>query len=407
MVKDLTLYTRLGLEPSATNEDIKKAYNTLSKKWHPDKNPDNIKEAEEKFKEITEAKTILMDKDQRRLYDQIGMDIYKQQNNNMDQGDFSHFSHMFNGFSNQPKLENVVEKLPVTLEQLYKEENIKYTYKYKAYCNNCNGDGVKDIELSKCSSCNGKGGSIQIIKMGPMIQQVMVGCKSCNNTGKITNEDNICTFCKGSCNIIKEKTINIPLKSALVNGNKINLSGKGHIYKNNVKTDLILIIEEIPNKIFKRNNNDLYIIIELKLFQALYGFEKSIIHLDGRKLNIKHIGKTDYNAIRYLPNEGMKDINGKDSGVLYIQFIFTLPNINTFDKNHQLLLDNLNKDYKQIIISNENEIDSNLQNNKLVDCKSINILHIFNELYLIPKEVKENRNQSNQPQGESVQCAQQ
>lgn len=404
MVKDLTLYTRLGVEATASNEDIKKAYNTLSKKWHPDKNPDNIKEAEEKFKEITEAKTILMDKDKRRLYDQIGMDIYKQ--NNMDEGEFPNFSHMFN----QPKLENVVDKLSVTLEQLYKEEVIKYTYKYKAYCTVCNGDGVKNIEAAKCNACNGAGGSIQIIRMGNMIQQAMVGCRMCNNTGKLINEENKCSSCNGECNLIKEKTINVPLKSALINGNKINLTGKGNIFKNNMKSDLILIINEIPHKTFKRYNqsnknisnknvssNDLYIKLELQLVEALYGFEKSILHLDGRKINIKYNGKTDYNTIRYLPNEGMKDIDGKEYGVLYIQFTFKLPTLNIYDKNHKLLLDNLNKTYEE---KTESDIS------KLIDCNSLDILQNFNEIYYTPKNTNHSFQDSFQEQ-QPVQCSQQ
>jgi len=348
MVRDSKLYERLGVPPDANEEQIRKAYNQLSKKWHPDKNQDNKEEASIKFQEISEAKEILLDSNKREMYDKYGMDSI---NGNMDVGEnmFAHgnpfgqghpFSHMFNGnfgFGNNEQKENknIILNVNATLKQIYNEENINFSYKYKSCCTQCNGEGTKDGKTSECSKCNGKGMQVQVIRIGNMIQQITQTCGACNGSGKGVNENNICTSCMGKCNTLKEKTIQVGLKAGLSTGNKIHLQGKGHHYKN-VKTDLILVINEVPDNMFKRIKNDLFITIELKLYQALFGFTKIITHLDNRNLVISYIGKTDYNTIRKIPNEGIKIINSNRKGDLYIKFIFTLPNIEDMNLKAQL-----------------------------------------------------------------------
>jgi DnaJ family protein A protein 2 len=412
MVKDTTLYNRLEVPPDADDNIIKKAFNRLSKTWHPDKHGDEKKEeATEKFKEITEAKEILLDKEKRELYDNIGMDIFKQQG--PDGGNpFGDFGNMFGqgfpfgGMPRQQGPENIHESIDVTLEQLYKEESVNYTYKQKVYCNKCDGEGSKDGKPTICAPCGGKGMRVQLMRMGPMVQQSVAPCHVCNGKGKTINEANKCEQCHGKCYNIKEKTIMIPLKAGLSHGNKINLESKGHQFKN-AKTDLILSINELPHKIFKRYQNDLFVDIDLKLYQSLFGFDKIITHLDGRQLHISSSSKSDFNMIRKISNEGMKQLNSNNKGDMYIRFHMTVPNFSNLPTDMKQQLKSLLQSFDKMEVSQENQITKmpNLVKTILTDCKqetSDNILNLMDKL-------KNKRNVSDDEDtiGGQPQCVQQ
>jgi DnaJ-class molecular chaperone len=416
MVKDSTLYNRLGIQSDANDEQIKKAFNQLSKKWHPDKNPDNLEEANVKFHEITEAKDILLDNDKRKIYDQIGMDILNINNQQMGSefmdNPFSQFGGFpFNmggmggmgGMKREKQVSNITEHLNVTLEQIYNEETVNFTYKYKVSCSNCNGEGTKDGKPNICPECNGNGIKIQVIKMGNMIQQASSTCHNCNGSGKISNNNNKCTICIGKCVILKDKTIQVPLKSGLVHGNKIQLGGKGNQIKN-VKSDLILVINELSHNIFKRNNNDLFITIDLKLYQVLFGYDKKIIHLDGRKIHITNTGKTDLNIIRKINGEGLKIINSNNKGNLYIKFNLILPNLTLLstDNNNNLKLMLQSLDKQEFMNENNFKNESNLIKTLSIDCKQEEINNINDILYNINK-LKSTNKQNNQTDSDEEQ----
>ena len=401
MVKDTTLYDRLGVDSSADEIQIKKAYIKLSKEFHPDKNLDNIEEASTKFQEISLAKEILLDQEKRNLYDRAGMDMFnsgEMSNDNpfSEHPDFSQFFNFpFGGFNGhqekqEPELEELKELLNCKLEDIYNEKIIKHNYKYKCTCSTCNGSGVKNGVNPKCSGCDGKGVKVQVIRMGPMIQQMVNHCDICGGTGKNITNENKCLTCDGNTFIFKEKTVDIPLKSGLVSSNKIVLSGKGH-HVNNKKSDLVLIINIIPHKIFKRSNkeniNDLFINIELTLYQALFGFNTMITHLDGRNLCLSYNSKTDYNTIRMIPGEGMKTIN-KSKGNLYVKLTFVLPNITYIPSE-------LKSQLKLVLQDNLESINNNNMIN-LIDCNYSDTIKINNLLLMISSEESNQNNQNNQ-----------
>jgi DnaJ-class molecular chaperone len=375
MVLDTTLYDRLEISTNATDGEIKKAFNKLSKLWHPDKHPnvENKDSITKKFQEINEAKEILLNSEKRKLYDNIGMDIFnmdsQSQNSDFNMfNPFSNFSPFFQSKGQKDNYENINNVLNVTLEQIYNEQTIDFTYQQNIICNTCNGEGTQDGQPNICNVCNGKGVHIQVIRIGPMIQQSVANCQTCQATGKVKNENNICKMCKGSCFINKQKTIQIPLKSGLTHNNKISLTGKGNHYKNK-KSDLIITINELEHPVFKRFENDLLIEIELKLYQALFGFEKVITHLDGRKIKLSYLNQTNINTIRKLENEGMKYLQSNNKGNLYIKFNINIPSIAP-------LIDNVKnplKDLLQIIDKTEFETEhkikqENIPCNKLFEC---------------------------------------
>lgn len=421
MVKDTILYDRLNISPDATDEQIKKAFNKLSILHHPDKNPNNIEESTQRFHEINEAKETLLDKEKRQLYDQIGISIL---NGDVPmQNPFSNFENIFNqnfafnmggrghmnGNSRRGvQVEDITETLNVTLEQIYNEEIFNFNYKYKSTCSECNGEGTKDKKPSTCNVCNGQGMRVQIIRMGNMIQQASSTCNQCNGSGVHIINDNKCMTCNSKSFVYKEKTIPIPLKAGLTTGNKLHLEGKGHNIKN-IKSDLILIINELPHPVFKRYQNDLYINIELKLYQALFGFNKLITHLDNRKIHICSLNKTDYNNIKKINNEGMKIINSENKGALYIRFTFILPNLNSDIKlNVKTLLQMSEKQevMKEIALQKDNTLNMV----SLLDCNNDdNIKH--NQILLNIDNNNNNDNNSEQQEHQqefnNVGCAQQ
>jgi DnaJ-class molecular chaperone len=355
MVKDNQLYERLEVSTSATEEEIQKTGKKLLIKWHPDKHPPEKKEfATKKFQEIQEAMTVLTNKDKRHIYDQFGMDGVKG-TDGMPEGGFNPFEGFAQAFGgggfpfpggfpfggggggegfpfpggpmqrNQEK-ENIIERIDVKLSQIYNEETISVKYNQKNTCSKCNGEGTANGLKSECSDCKGKGVKMRMTRMGPMMAQQLVPCNSCSGKGKIIVENNKCSGCNTLGYITKEKVIQVPLKNGFGNGVKMQLEGKGHNV-NGTKTDLILIINEVEDQLFKRHQNDLIIEIELKLYQALFGFDKIINHLDGRKLHLHHSGKTNYGIIRKIVGEGMYDLRTKNKGDLIIKFKFSLPTI--------------------------------------------------------------------------------
>ena len=386
MVKDTTLYDILEIKPDVIDAEIKKAYIKLSKKWHPDKHMESDKEeASKKFQKINQAKEILSDPNKRQMYDNIG-DAYLNPENqaaqNEGQNPFADFGNIFGGGfpfgmggsmgPRQKQPENIVEPINVTLDQIYNEESIKFNYKQKQMCSKCDGEGTKTGKPSKCTGCNGQGIKIQMTRMGPMIQQSMVECAQCKGKGKVILDADKCNQCDGRCYTINDVTIKVKLISKLNHGFKMVLEGKGHQLKEG-NTDLILVINEKPNTLFKRYENDLFVDVDIKLYQALFGFDKILTHMDGRKLHLSCTGSTDFKQIRKISNEGMK-ISNSSKGDLYIRFNISLPNLTTlqddtksqFKSQFKSLLESVDKTET----SQEKEIPTtpNLTKTILSDC---------------------------------------
>lgn len=418
MVKDNTLYNILQVEPDADETQIKKAYNKLSKIWHPDKNPENQEEAHTKFQEITQARDILLDADKRAQYDMLGMDMFK--NGNVDVGNggspfgdpgFDAFAHMFqHGFSfnmgnqNQQQVEELKVILNCTLDQIYNESVVKFNYKSKITCTVCDGNGTKPGASSKCSDCDGRGMRVQVIRMGNMVQQMVQPCGNCNGSGTIINNENKCNNCNGKTYIHKDRSVDVPLKSGLITGNKVVFSGKGHNIKN-TKSDLLVVINIAQHPIFKRYNVsgrescDLYIDLELSLYQALFGFDKVIKHLDERKLRVHCSGKTEFNSIRKIPGEGMKCISDNTKGDLYIRFLINLPNVNLTNDNKQLLKSIFQE--SDSLLNENDTINTTLNNCKKDECDKINVI-LYNIKNGNDQQHTQNRKQHHEGQQQCV-----
>jgi DnaJ family protein A protein 2 len=433
MVKDSTLYERLEIPVDANEGQIKKAFNKLSKQWHPDKHPDEKKEeASKKFQDINQAKEVLLDDNKKKLYDQIGMDMFKNgmdsnQDNNPFSGGFpgfggfpvnipgfggfsGSFQHSFSSNQRQKQADDIINELNVTLEQLYNEETVNFTYKYNAYCGKCDGNGTKDGKETSCAPCGGKGMRVQVIRSGNMIQQSIGECPQCRGKGQFIDENNKCEACSGICSTVKEKTVQIPLKSGLQSGNKIQLSGKGHQLKT-IKTDLIVVINITSHKLFKKNNNDLFINIELKLYQALFGFDKIITHLDGRKLHISSSSKTDYNTVRKIKGEGLKSLQNDQKGDLYIKFSISLPNLTGLPIETKAQFKMILQNFEKTENKKEQELQTNNETNLvktiLNDCKIEETEHLLSLFEKLKNDNQKQQNSSDEDNQGHPGCVQQ
>ena len=336
MVRDTKLYDNLGIKPNATESQIKKAYHKLSIKWHPDKNPDNKDEATKQFQKISEAYSILSDSEKRQQYDNFGMDFLKNQAGDgpgfnpedifsqfFGGGGGSPFGFNFGGRQEKPK-EDIQLNLDVSLEQIYNEEVIEINYPQKVYCKDSDGTGSKSKKNPDCPDCGGKGKKIQVVRMGPMIQQMVQDCQKCKGTGKYIEPSDRCPNCKGSGYVLKTKSVKLPLKNGLDTGNKIQLEGKGHQFKD-YKTDLIIVINVKSNDTFIRKDSNLITEVKLELYQSLFGFDKVIKHLNGKLLHISSSSLIKDGDVKVIKGKGMPDLRTRSIGDIIINFKVKYP----------------------------------------------------------------------------------
>jgi len=244
-VNTTRLYEVLGVEKTASPDQIRKAYRKLAVKNHPDKGGD-----EATFKEIQKAFDILGDENKRNLYDEGGEEAVEQGGGG---GSMDPFADLMgrrgrSQRSQAKKGENMVHPLKVTLDQIMKgsARTLRLTRKVI--------DKQKGVE--QCSGCGGRGAKIQMIRMGPMVQQV-------------------------------QKTLEVHIPKGAPDGHKINFSEKADEIPDGEAGDVVFVLQEQPHPEYKRKGDDLFIERTISLTEALCGFQMDLTALDGRKLLIK------------------------------------------------------------------------------------------------------------------------
>ena len=362
------LYEILGLTNNASDDEIKKAYRKLAIKYHPDKNKEPG--ATEKFQEISNAYNILSDPEKKQNYDRFGTTDEQQMPDMSNMGGFN-FPFNFN-VKQQQKDNNINHTINVTLEEIYNEVTKEFTYKRKIYCETCDGTGCKNKQKNVCNICQGKGRKVKVMRMGPITQQIVEPCMNCNQTGEVVEPNNRCDNCNGRSFILKEKTINIPLKNGLDNGYKIKMENKGNILKSG-KTDLIITFNILNHNIFTRQGDDLYIVLTIELYQALCGFNKLITHLDGKKLNINSSDLITENDKKMIAGKGMKNMKNNTYGDLIIGFKINYPKMEKYDGDDVEEIKKLLSKFNQKELKEESDIfrleNSNIETTYLQDYK--------------------------------------
>lgn len=185
------------------------------------------------------------------------------------------------------KTKDLVHRVHVTLEDLYKGKTTKLALTRNVICSKCKGKGGKEGAVRTCNTCSGRGIKVSLRQMGPMIQQIQSPCDECSGTGEIINAKDRCTTCKGKKVVPEKKFLEVHIDKGMKGGQTIQFRGESDQSPTAEPGDVVIVIEEKPHEKFRRQENDLITEVEIDLLTALAGGEFAIKHLDDRALLVK------------------------------------------------------------------------------------------------------------------------
>ena len=333
-------YEVLGVSKSATDDELKKAYRVLAKKYHPDMNPGD-KEAEAKFKEASEAYAVLSDPDKKRQYDQFGHAAFEAGGggaggfdfSGMDMGDIfgDLFGDLFGGgrsrrASNGPmKGQNIRTAVRVTFEEACFGTEKELDLNLKDECGTCHGTGAKPgTNSTTCSKCGGKGQVVYTQQsLFGMVRNVQA-CPDCHGTGKIIKEK--CIDCYGSGYVSKRKKIKVSIPAGIDNGQSVRIREKGEPGLNGgERGDLLVEVVVSRHPIFQRQDYDIFSTVPISYAQAALGGDMVINTVDGDVIyNVKPGTQTD-TKVR-LRSKGVPTLRNRQvRGDHYVTLVVQVP----------------------------------------------------------------------------------
>ena len=294
-------YEVLGVDKSADDATLKKAYRTLAKKYHPDMNPDN-KEAEAKFKEVNEAYEVLSDPEKKAKYDQFGHAAFDPAAGGGyggggfgGFGDFGDIGDIFGSFfgggfggSSQRRRngpirgEDISLRVTVTFEEAAFGVKKDVTYNRIQKCDDCKGSGAAEGSSPEtCPHCRGTGQRQVTQRIGGMAFQSTTTCDNCRGTGKIIK--NPCQNCRGTGYVKVSKKLSVSIPAGIDDGERIALRGQGSDGRNGGPAgDLIIVISVRSHNVFERSGNNIYCEIPVTVTDAILGAEIEIPTLEGK-----------------------------------------------------------------------------------------------------------------------------
>lgn len=331
-------YEVLGVAKTASDDEIKKAYRSLAKKYHPDLNGGD-KECELKFKEVNEAYEVLSDPQKRARYDQFGHEDPRAGGAG-GYGDFTGgfgggFDDIFSAFfgggfgggqrARGPERGNDLRyDLTITFEEAAFGCEKEITVTREENCEECSGTGAKKgTQPTKCSTCNGTG-QVQSFINTPIgrVSNVRV-CDACHGQGTIINDP--CPKCNGRGRVRKSRKITIKIPAGIDNGMQIPLRRQGEPgLRGGENGDLYIFVTVKPHKLFTRENYDLYCDVTVSFTQAALGGEIEVPTLGGM---IKHNlpEGTQPGTVVRLRGQGVQNLRGAGKGDLYIKINVEIP----------------------------------------------------------------------------------
>ena len=356
MAEKRDYYEVLGLQKGASADDIKSAYRKAALKWHPDRwvsgTDAEKKTAEEKFKEASEAYSVLSDPDKRAKYDQFGFagvdgaagqdwsqgfgnlnDIL----NNLFGGAFGGFGGFggfgdfgFGGQQSGPRTQrgrDIRTRVRVTLEEILNGCDKEVTIERSRPCPDCNGRGTKNAsDLKTCPTCKGAG-QVQHVTSTLFGRAMSTSvCPQCQGSGKVVT--NPCGSCKGTGLVRRKETVKVHVPAGVEDGMQLTLRGEGHSAPNGgVNGDLFVVVEELPHSQFKREGNNLFYTRVISVADAILGCEIQVPALDGPQ-RLKLDPGTQSGTVERLRGKGLPGVNGyglSSRGDLYVKILVWIP----------------------------------------------------------------------------------
>lgn len=346
-------YEVLGVQKGASDDEIKKAFRTQAKKYHPDLNPGN-KEAEAKFKEVNEAYEILSDKTKRARYDQYGFAGVDPNygagagyggspfGQDIDLGDI--FNSFFGGFGggrntrnqNAPRRGSDTEvSVTITFEEAAKGCKKEVSYQNVETCKDCNGSGAAaGTQLKSCPACNGSG-QVTTQKRTPFgVVQTAQACDRCRGKGKIIEKP--CQTCSGTGRTRINRTVTVTIPAGISQDQILNVGGHGNSgFNGGPAGDLHVYVNVKKHELFERKGDDVWCEIPLTFSQAALGHEVVVPTLDGRVSYNVHEG-TQPGDIFKLKGKGIPHLNGRGRGDQYVKVTIEVPH-NLTSKQREIL----------------------------------------------------------------------
>ncbi|MDR0394169.1 MAG: molecular chaperone DnaJ [Tannerella sp.] len=344
-------YEVLGVGKSASADEIKSAYRKKAIQYHPDKNPGD-KEAEEKFKEAAEAYDVLSNSEKRQRYDQFGhagvgssaagggfsgggmsMDDIFAQFGDLFGGHFGGFG-SFSGFGGRSRGggrsvqrgSDLRVKVKLNLKEV--AHGVEKKIKVKKYipCTTCQGSGAEDDKsVTTCNTCHGSGYVTHITHtiLGQMQTQSV--CPTCNGQGKMIV--NKCRVCNGEGVVRDEEVIQIHIPAGVMEGMQLSVRGKGNAARRGgMNGDLLVVVEEEPDKELIRDENDLVYNLLLTIPQASLGDTVEVPTVEGRA-KVKVEAGTQPGKILRLRGKGLPSVNGYGTGDLLVNISVYIPEV--------------------------------------------------------------------------------
>jgi molecular chaperone DnaJ len=335
-------YEVLGIERSASGDDIKRAYRKIAVSNHPDRNPGDAK-AEERFKEATEAYEVLSDTGKRQAYDQFGFagvegmgggqgfsnafrdfeDIF---------GDFgSIFESFFGGGARRGggrtrtqarRGADLRYDLEVSFIDAAFGSKVEVAYERNVSCDRCDGSGAESGAGRKtCPTCGGAGQ----VRRSSGFFSIASTCPTCSGEGQII--ENPCQKCGGSGLVKKKEELEVNIPAGMEHGKRISLSGRGDAGPNGGPNgDLYIVVHVSPHEYFQRDAYDVYCVIPISITQAALGAEILVPTLEGKRVKVKIPSGTQNDKVLRLRNEGVPYLNNSSRrGDMYIKITVQIP----------------------------------------------------------------------------------